>query len=209
MDTMIERMIVSGAERRYFHVGTPEFDSASEMVTRQFPLAQPETWGAVSTPIYNPIYEEQIVSAIFATRPGYTTLMDYEPMCVSRKFFMTTGRIYDKHYRWVNASTCDLDYPENAHPLAVACLEAVWGHPGVEDLSAIRDVYFICTDHKAVENWAGESLPQGTELTHYGATSFDGERRRVKAYCYDDANSPFAAWEAQWLAYANRHGLNH
>lgn len=206
---MIERMIVSGAERRYFYVGTPEFDEASADLITRFPSAAPETWGAVSTAIYNPIHEEEIVSAIFATRPGYTELMDYQPVVVSRKFFMNTGRIYDKHYRWVNASTCDLDYPESANPLAVACLEAVMGHPGSEDLSAIRDVYFICTDHAAVEEWAGETLPQGTELTHYGATFFDGERRRVKAYCYDDANGPFAAWEVEWLKYANHHRLDH
>lgn len=206
---MIERMIVSGAERRYFHVGTPEFDEASADLVAEFPLAAPGTWGAVSTPIYNPIYEEQIVSAIFATRPGYTALMDYEPMCVSRKFFLDSRRVYDKHYRWVKTDTCDLDYPASANPLAIANLETVIGLPGSEDFTRIRDVYFICTDHATVEEWAGESLPQGAELTHYGATFIDGEKQRVKAYCYDDAESPFAAWEVQWLAYANRHGLDH
>lgn len=206
---MIERMIASGAERRYFHVGTSEFDQACADVVAKFPLAAPDTWGAVSTSVYNPIYEEEIVSAIFATRPGYTVLLDYEPMCVSRKFFLDSRRVYDKLYRWVKADTCDMDYPELAHPLATANLEHVLGHPGNEDLSIVRDVYFICTDHAAVEEWAGESLPQGAELTHYGATFIAGERQRVKAYCYDDAESPFAAWEVQWLAYANRHGLDH
>lgn len=206
---MIERMITSGAERRYFYVGTSEFDQASADVVEKFPLAAPETWSAVSTPLYNPIHEEEIVSVIFATRPGYTELMDYKPVVVSRKFFMESRRVYDKHYRWVKADTCDLDYPELANPLATANLELVLGQPGEEDLSIIRDVYFICTDHAAVEEWAGETLPQGAELTHYGATFFAGERRRVKAYCYDDANGPFAAWEVEWLKYANRHQLDH
>lgn len=206
---MTERMIENGLERRYHETGSPEFDEVAAQVVAVFPQAQPTKWWAATDPYFNSTYGDTTVSILFRSEPAYVQWLDERPGLISRKFFMTTGYIYDKMYYWVNAAGCDLAYPQGASPIAIAHTRQIYGQSGSQDFSASRDLYFVCPDHAAVEAWAGESLPQGQVSTHYGVTYTNGERARVKAYCYDSADSAFEAWDVYWLNWANAYQLEH
>ena len=203
---MIELTISDGSSRTHYPAGSEEFTQHASIVTDAFAGANPASWMSVSTAQYNPLYDDEIVSVIFRVKPAYTLQFDREPFVVGRKFFMNNRWIYDKYYQFTSAAECDLPYPLSATPLAIGTMELVYAQAGEQDLSAYQCLYFVCDDHGAVETWCGETLQQGTYSTHYAATFKNGERVRMKTYCYDSADSPYSDWITPWRDHAGAQG---
>jgi len=202
----MELMISDGSFRSHYSAGSAEFEQHAAAVTDVFAAANPDLWMSVSTAQYNPVYDDEIVSVIFKVKPAYTLQFDREPIAVGRKFFMNNRWVYDKYYNFTCTAECDLPYPVGAAPLGIGVMELVYGQAGEEDLSAYRCLYFACDDHAAVEAWCGETLQQGTYSTYYAATFKDGERVRMKTYCYDSASTPYSDWFTVWQQHAGAQG---
>lgn len=205
---MIETMFSSDAEARTaFNVGTDEFNSRVTSIENQFGTQPKELWKSISTPQYNSIYQDQIVSTVCLAYPAY--LRDLNPVAVGRKFFINNEWIYDKVYTFIPPDTCELPFPEGAQPLFLGELVNVYGQPGDEDLSRYKCLYFKHDDHSAVETWAGIELGEGDYCTFYSAT-FDtdnsNQRLRAKSYAYA-AEGAFTDWDDIWNDVAELRGI--
>jgi len=207
--TPVEIMSASdGDDRTHYLPGTPEFGSVVASVTAKFGQVYPEDWHSVSSPQWNSIYNDHIVSVIFLNRPTY--FGDAMLLAVGRKYFMDKGWVYDKIYPFVTKDNCPIPYPSGGSPLALGYMVNVYGQPGDADLTRYKDVYFMHPDHAAVEQWAGMSLPKGKYATFYAAT-FDtlagaNKLLRMKTYVYDD-QTPYSDWDVSWLRMAKHLGV--
>lgn len=206
---MNEKMVADGLERTFWPKGTTEFSVIADEISATFDLARPNNWGFISNKQYNSIYDDEIYTAILKVRPGYVNYLDTEPTVVCRKFFARNRWVYDKHYVWTKDSICPLPRPAGANCIAIGTMQNIYGQPGDQDFSNYQCLYFTCPDHDSVEQWAGESLPEGIVSTNYAATFLNGERVRMKTYCYDTEDDPLEPWEVFWLSWANSKGLEH
>lgn len=204
----IERMLTDGAERITFGTDSPEFGSAVEALLRQFGATDTSNWHSITSPQYNSIYDDEIVSVFFKVAPPYADHM--HPMAYSRKFFLRRGWIYDKVYTFTNAATNVLPLPAGGNALVVGKLLSVYGQPGDTDFEHIQCLYFMHRDHSAVEAWAERPLPSGKYSTFYAAT-FDTENGnkmlRMKTYCYED-QGPMSDWDVYWMSHAKKRGID-
>lgn len=204
----IEQMTsADGKDRFAFGNGTPEFDIRVAALKAQFGEFDPSGWYSVSTPQYNSIYKDDIVSAVIRAKPAY--LDELDPTAVGRKFFLKHGWVYDKVYNFTTPQTCTLPHPQGALPMFVGKLVNVFGQPGDTDLSRYQCLYFMHKNHDKVEQWAGRSLPKGAYSTFYAAT-FDTANAnllmRMKDYRYDEQGG-FSDWDTVWLQEAKRQGV--
>jgi len=204
---VIEEMYADGIRREAFDYGSDEFVSAVSNIEQQFGPQQSFMWKSISTPHYNSIYDDQIVSTVNMVRPTY--LDSLNPSAVGRKFFLTKGWVYDKVYLFTTDEECELPYPEGAKPLFIGQMLNVYGQPGDEDLTQYQCLYFMCEDHAAVEQWAGKTLEQGSYNTFYSATfdiADDNRVLRMKSYVYSEPGS-FTDWDRVWRRTAASRGI--
>lgn len=202
----IEHMLSGGEERFAYQNGSEEFAQAVANLKAKFGAIDESGWYSVSTPQYNPLYNDDVVSAIIRSKPAY--LDSYQPASVGRKFFMNRGWVYDKVYTFVGPNEQPLPCPEGGIPMFVGYLVNVYGQPGDADFTHFKCLYFMHKDHAQVERWAGQGLPQGRYSTFYAAT-FDTAKEnrllRMKTYCYDDQGG-FSDWDVKWMQEAKRRG---
>jgi hypothetical protein len=198
----VERMVCDGEDRFAFPNGSVEFDAAVAKLSEQFGPIDGSGWYSVSTPQYNAIYEDDIVSAVIRAKPAY--LDSFNAPAVGRKFFLRKGWIYDKVYTFTSTAQCPLPRTDVARPMFIGRLVNVFGQPGDEDLSRYQCLYFSCPDHAAIEQWAGHELPKGAYSTFYSATfdtGSDNRLLRMKTYCYDEQGG-FSDWDVKWMVEA-------
>lgn len=203
----IEFMVSEDDSRLAFANGTPAFKQQVVELKKRFKLVNEAGWMSVSTPQYNPIYDDNVVSVVFQAKPAY--LDNMRTAAIGRKYFMKKGWVYDKIYTFIAPGTNTLSIPEGALPMFVGKLINVYGQPGDEDLTRYRCIYFMHKDHAAVEAWAGKTLPQGEYSTFYAAT-FDVKAGktllRVKTYCYDEQGG-FSDWDVIYYQHCKLHGV--
>lgn len=201
----VEQMIAADGEDRFaYENGSPEFIRAVADLEKQFGPIDASGWYSVSTPQYNSIYDDRIVSAIIRSKPAYLDSLD--PVSVGRKFFLDKGWVYDKVYTFTTPDSCTLPYPPGALPMFVGQLINVYGQPGDQDLTRYQCLYFMHKDHAQVERWAGKPLPKGKYSTFYAATFDTGrnsELKRMKTYVYDEQGG-FSDWDVVWLQMAKK-----
>lgn len=200
-------MVCNGDVRESYQYGSREFESVVATLRERFGEVNPDQWFSVTTPQANGIHGEQIVSVIFKRPPPY--LDHLLPACAGRKYFMKSGWVYDKVYQFIEHAMFGLPYPAGATPLGVGYLVNVYGQPGDADLTHLKDLYFMHQDHTTVEQWAGQTLPQGKYSTFYAATfdTYDDNRlRRMKAYCYDDQGA-CSDWDVTYMMHRKRNRI--
>lgn len=205
--SVVEHMMCDDADRFAFQRGTAEFNMAVAQLVNQFGDIDASGWFSVSTPQYNSIYDDDIVSAVIQVRPAY--LEHLTPAAVGRKFFLRKGWVYDKVYSFTTSDQCSLPRPTGALPMFIGELVNVYGQPGDDDLTRYKCLYFMHQDHAAVEAWGGQSLPQGAYSTFYAATfdTLDGNRMlRLKTYCYSDQGG-FSDWDVTYLQECKKRGV--
>jgi hypothetical protein len=204
---VIEEMYADGIRREAFDHGSDEFASAVSNIEQQFGPQPSSMWKSISTPHYNSIYDDQIVSTVNMIRPTY--LDDLKPFATGRKFFLNKGWVYDKVYLFTHVGDCTLPRPQGSNPLCIGGLLNIYGQPGDEDLTQYKCLYFSCADHSAVEEWASKSLPQGAYQTFYSATfdtADDNRVLRMKSYVYSEPG-PFTDWNVVWEWTAASRGI--
>jgi hypothetical protein len=184
----IERMYSKDGDlRSHFPKGTLEFEEKVAEIEEQFGDQPANDWASISSPQWNSIYQDDIVSTIVNRNiPWY--LRQEGIFAAGRKFFLRNSWVYDKIYLITTQEDCSLPRPVNATPLAIGYLVSVYGQPGEDDLSRYKCLYFACDNHSEVEEWAGEVLPKGGYKTFYAATfdeDADFTRLRMKSYVYD------------------------
>ena len=205
---MIELMVSDGEDRLAYRNGTPEFDAQVLVLREQFPSIKPDNWYSISTPQLNPIYSEPVVSIIYIAIPPY--LHHLKIGAAGRKFFMSSGWVYDKVYLFLAPGQCALPLPAGGAGMYIGKLMNIYGQPGDEDLTRYQCVYFAHPDHAAVETWAGQSLPKGKYSTFYAATfdTEDGNRLlRVKTYVYDERGELFSNWNTVYENHCKSRGV--
>ena len=205
---MIEQMLCDGEERLAYRAGAPEFDAQVQVLEAKFGKINPGTWYSVSSAQFNAIYDDDIVSVVFAANPPYLDHLDLGAS--GRKFFMNKGWVYDKVYVFQRPEECPLPLPPGGRGMYIGKLLNVYGQPGSEDLTRYQCLYFMHGDHAAVEAWAGQSLPQGAYSTFYAATfdTQDGNKLlRMKTYVYDEQGDLFSDWDVVWFRDCKRRGL--
>jgi len=205
---MIELMTCGELERVAYRNGTPEFEEQAKALRDQFGALSTDNWFSVSTPQYNDIYDDDIVSIVYVAIPTYLHHLDIG--AAGRKYFLRNGWVYDKVYLFIPPGQRPLPQPEGARGMYVGYLANVYGQPGDADLTRYRCLYFMHPDHAAVEAWAGQSLPQGKYSTFYSATfdADDGNRLlRMKTYTYDEQGELFSDWDVTYLRHCKRRGL--
>jgi len=205
---MIEKMICDGETRIAYEKSDSEFSNLLAVIENTFGEQQTNLWLSISNPHYNPVFDDSTIAVKFHTKPAYAVSLENEPQHVGRKFALNKQWVYDKFYYITSRELCELPYPNSAYPLAIGIYENIYGQPGDSDLSAYKCLYFSCNDHNEVENWCGETLPQGEISTYYAATFLNNECIRVKTYCYDDENELLSAWEVIWLQHAKKLGMS-
>ena len=195
MDIIEKMYSKDGETRSAFARDSLEFSERVEGIVSQFGEQPSDTWKSISTPQWNNIYQDEVVSVVNRMIPLY--LKELSPSATGRKFFLGSGRVYDKIYIMTDEATCSLPRPNGSIPLFIGSLVNVFGQPGTEDLSRYKCLYFKCDNHSTVEEWAGETLKEGLYQTFYSAT-FDDEnqnnRLRIKSYAYDTVG-PFTDWD--------------
>lgn len=203
---MIEQMYCNGEERVAYGKDSPEFLAIVAQLKERFENVNPASWLSVSTPQYNPIYDDEIVSVVFSGKPAY--LDSLNPSSTGRKFFLNKGWVFDKIYTFIRPQQCPLPLPPGGKGMYLGQLVNVYGQPGDENLARYKCVYFMHQDHGAVETWCNQTLPQGTYSTFYAAT-FDTEDSnkllRIKSYVYNDS-TVFADWELVYLSDCKKNG---
>ena len=205
--SVVEHMMSDGEDRFAFPHGSADFDAAVQALSDRFGPVDGSVWYSVSTPQYNAIYKDDIVSAVFRAKPAY--LDSFSPIAVGRKFFLRNGWVYDKIYAFTSPSRCPLPKPPRAWAMGIGKLVNVYGQPGDEDLSRYQRLYFSHPDHSAVEEWAGHALPQGAYSTFYSATFDTGNGNtllRMKTYCYEEQGG-FSDWDVKWMSEAKARGV--
>ena len=203
----IEQMLCNDEERRAYQHDSTEFGLAAESLRKQFGPMDVSGWYSVSSPQYNSIYDDLIVSVVFRVKPPY--LDSFEPAAVGRKLFLRRGWIYVKGYTFTDANSCPLPYPPGGQPMFIGKMVNVYGQPGDSDLSQYQCLYFMHQDHAAVELWSAQKLPNGQYSTFYSATldTQAGNRLlRMKTYCYEDQGG-FSDWDVVWIREAKRRGV--
>lgn len=205
---MIEQMLCDGQERLAYRAGTPEFDAQVEFLRSKFGRINPVSWYSVSSAQHNAIYGDDIVSVVFAANPPYLDHLDLGAS--GRKYFVNKGWVYDKVYLYLQPDNCPLPLPQGGRGMYIGKLINVYGQPGDEDLTRYQCLYFMHSDHAAVEAWAGQSLPQGKYSTFYAATfdTEDGNKLlRMKTYVYDEQGDLFSDWDVVYLRTCKKRGL--
>ena len=200
----IEEMLCEGETRLAYERGTPEFVAAVAQLETKFGGVDTNGWRSISTPQFNSIYDDQIISVVFRAIPFY--LDRFKPAAAGRKYFWNKGWVYDKVYVMTKEEDCQLDYPAGGTPMFIGYLLNVYGQPGDEDLTRYKCLYFMHLDHEAVEQWAGQTLLKGEYSTFYAATfdTEDGNKLvRMKSYAYGDQGS-FSDWDVIYLAHRKR-----
>lgn len=204
----VEQMIASDGDDRFaYGNGTPSFNATVERLRQQFGPIDPNGWFSVSSPQYNSIYDDDVISVVIRSKPAYLDHLDAP--AVGRKFFLRRGWVYDKAYTFTSPQDCQLPHPPGALPMFVGQLLNIYGQPGDADLSRYQCLYFMHREHQAVEQWAGKSLPQGAYSTFYAATFDTGagnDLRRMKTYRYDRQGG-FSDWDIVWNVEAKRRGV--
>jgi hypothetical protein len=202
-----ETMFCDEESRDLFTFGSGSFFKELANLCAVFGDLDPGMWSAISTPQRNEMLGDRIVSVYFKATPPHLASQHLVGL-TGRKFFLDKKWIYDKVYSFIAEGACKYPIPEGSFALAEGSLVLVYGQPGTEDLSHFVDVYFCHPDHKAVEAWAGKSLPEGAYSTYYAAT-FDtrtGCVGRIKAYTYSDQNT-FSDWEVSWAMIGKKLGI--
>jgi len=204
-----EEVMTDGNSTRYAYAnGTAQFNAMVEHLRAQFSVVgDPQMWNSVSSAQRNEIFDDEVVSAFFVTAPTYLT--EIGAVSASRKFFLSKGWVYDKAYFFQPPGSSPLPMPDGAKAFGIGKLISVYGQPGEDDLSQYQCLYFMHTDHAAVEAWAGRSLPQGKYSTFYGATfdtTPDVRLMRVKTYTYDQQTA-YSDWDVAWLTLCKSKGL--
>jgi len=203
---MIEQMMCDGEERVAYRRGTPEFNAEVAILRHRFPTIKPESWYSISTPQFNSIYGDSIVSVVFGANPAYHG----ELGAAGRKYFLEKGWVYDKVYEFLRPGACTLPIPVGGKGMYVGKLVNVFGQPGDEDMTRYQCLYFMHPNHAAVEQWAGKTLPQGAYSTFYAATfdTEDGNKLlRMKTYIYHDQNDLFSDWDVVYIRDCKRFGV--
>lgn len=204
----IELMLSDGESRVAFANGTAPFAEQVAKLKQRFKLVNEASWSSVTTPQYNPIYDDDIVSAVFKAKPAYLDKMQ-TVVSTGRKYFMNKGWVYDKIYSFSDPGTNTLPLPPGALAMGLGKLINVYGQPGDEDLTRYRCVYFMHRDHAVVEAWVGKTLPQGKYSTFYAVTYDvkDGKKLlRVKTYCYDEQNE-YSDWDVIYYQHCKKAGV--
>lgn len=205
---MIESMLCDGEERQAFQAGSPEFEAQLKFLRSKFGNINPAPWYSVSSPQYNAIYKDDIVSVVFSANPPYFDNLDLGAS--GRKYFINKGWVYDKVYLFLGPEDCTLPLPVGGRGMYIGKLLNVYGQPGDADLTRYQCLYFMHNDHAAVEAWAGQSLPHGRYSTFYAATfdTKDNNRLlRMKTYVYDEQNELFSDWDVVWFRDCKKRGL--
>lgn len=205
---MIEQMLCDGEERLAYRAGTPEFDAQVEVLRSRFGPINPQSWYSVSTAQHNAIYDDDIVSVVFAANPTYLDRDDLG--ATGRKYFVNKGWVYDKVYLFLHPEACPLPLPAGGRGMWLGKLVNVYGQPGDADLTRYQCLYFMCPDHASVEAWSGQSLPQGQYSTFYAATfdTEDGNRLlRMKTYCYQEQGELFSDWDVTYFQHCKKRDL--
>lgn len=205
---MIEQMLCDGQERRAFMAGTPEFDAQVRLLEGRFGPLNTASWYSVSTGQHNAIYDDTIVSVVFAVNPPY--LEDGLVGATGRKYFVNKGWIYDKVYAFLAPGSNPLPLPADGRAMYLGKLVNVLGQPGDEDLTRYQCLYFMHPDHGAVESWANQTLPRGAYSTFYAATydtRDDNRLLRMKTYVYHDQGEFFSDWDMIYLRDCKRFGV--
>ena len=204
----VEQMRSSdGKDRFAYQNGSSEFGKIVAKLSEQFGQADVGGWFSVSTPQYNSIYDDDIVSVIFQIRPTYLDALD--PVVMGRKFFLRRRWVYDKVYLFTSEKDCNLPRPIDSQPIGVGKLVSVYGQPGDVNLSRYQCLYFMHKDHAQVEQWAKRSLPQGRYSTFYAATFDTADNNkllRMKSYLYDE-QSALSDWDVVWSMEAKKRGV--
>lgn len=201
---LLETMDCDGEIRQHFDRSTDGFLEAVAAIEAQFGKQNAAAWRSISTPQYNSIFDDSVVSVLYVTLPP---MYDQQRLIhFGRKYFLNHEWIYDKVYYVARPETCELPYPEGAQLIATGELVNVLGQPGDDDLSRYKCLYFMHPDHAAVESWVGKSLPQGKYSTGYAVT-FDTQDNdkvmRVKTYVYDE-HTMYSDWDITWHRYTIR-----
>lgn len=189
-----ETMYSDGSTRTAYLPGSEGFNNIVNKINEIFGQQDTSCWVSATTEQTNNIVEDEVVSVML--KHGLPYLDHIKTVALGRKFFITKKEIYDKVYLLIPSPyTCRFNLPENSNVISEGYLINIFGQPGDEDLSRYRCIYFSCSDHSAVEQWYGSTLPKGLYSTYYAAT-FDNitkERLRVKTYCYDE-KSIYSDW---------------
>ena len=205
---MIEQMECDGLVRTAYRTGTSEFDRVVESLKERFGPVDTSNWYSVSTPQYNSIFDDEIVSMVYAAVPPYLHYMDIG--AAGRKYFLKKGWVYDKSYEFIRPGTGHLPCPAGSQSMYVGKLVNVFGQPGDSNLTRYECLYFSNTDHAAVEAWAEQALPQGKFSTFYSAT-FDTKANnrlmRMKTYVYDEENELFSNWARTYARHCKARGV--
>lgn len=200
----LEAMDCDGELRQHFDRSTPEFTQAVASLEAQFGPVNWQAWRSVSSPQYNNIFDDQVVSVLYVTLPPMYD--DRALIHFGRKYFLNHGWVYDKLYEVAREETCQLPYPSGSKLIATGELVNVLGQPGDDDLSRYKCLYFLHPDHAAVESWVDKTLPQGKYSTGYAVTfdTHDNNKMvRVKTYVYDE-HTMYSDWDITWYRYTIR-----
>lgn len=204
MTKPVEFMLSDEEGRVAFEKGTEKFQQQLDELKKQFNIVDEASWFSVSTPQFNPIYNDEVVSVVFWAKPAYLASID--TAAIGRKYFLQHGWVYDKVYTFIPPKTNELPCPDGATPMFLGYLINVYGQPGDSDLSRYKCLYFMHNDHKAVEAWANQSLPEGKYSTFYSATfdTADNNRlMRMKTYCYDEQGG-FSDWDVIYFQHCKK-----
>lgn len=200
---MIEKMFSEeGDVRIAYENGDIEYQSRLYHLNSEFDNQVTDYWRSISTPQYNPIYQDDVVSVVFSGIPSY--LLDNFPMvkAAGRKYFLNKKWVYDKVYEFLPPDSFTIPVPDGIKAMFTGKLVNVFGQNGNDLLDRYLCVYFMTNkSHEYVENWVGRSLPQGEYSTFYSLTYDlldENKIKRIKSYCYDN-QGVFSDWDVIWL----------
>lgn len=207
MNGLVEFMSSDATERYAYRNGSKEFTEQLNTLKARFNIVGEDTWFSISTPQYNPIHDDFVVSVVFQAKPAYLSHID--TAAIGRKYFLNKGWVYDKIYTFLHPNQNTLPCPDGATPMFDGKLINVFGQPGNKDLTRYVCLYFMHKDHAAVEAWSGQQLSQGKYSTFYASTfdtEDDNKLLRMKTYCYDEQGG-FSDWDVIYMQHCKRHNV--
>jgi len=208
---MIEKMFSDDSDvRLHYKRGTEEYELQLSNLKDKFDIKQTGFWKSISTPQYNLIYQEDIVSVVFAAIPNYLKESFPNIVVSGRKYFLNNKWVYDKIYEFLAPNSLSLNLPSGIKPLVSGKLVNVFGQAGDSNLEKYVCIYFMTDQsHNYVENWLNKELPQGQYSTFYSITfdtSNNNEIKRIKTYCYDE-QGPYSDWDVSWLSWCKQRNI--
>jgi hypothetical protein len=201
LETVQERCFVNGKDEKTFYHISDYPDSIRETLLAVFPGYDMSGIGLISTPSYNEVMGEEVISA-FLLKDDIDGLEECGEKLITkcRKFCLTSGRYYDRCYAF-----CEDTFDFLPDTCAVMGKSFHMNVPEGLILPDFYDVYFFGV-HLDVQTAFDLPPLEGSESTYYGVTVLDGKVIRAKQYCYDTIGI-FSNWEEAIQLRKAGHGM--